>query len=130
MINFVPKGNLISKEEAIKRLAAWDYVTLELGSYHRFIYKQWHEYFVKNGLVKQNRYKQFVPIMQNLNRCNEWLTLYKAWMDAREFPDIYQLTPDQAKQIREANLFGADYKYNEWVKKREAERQQGLDIKS
>lgn len=107
--------NLLTVEEAKKRLAEWDYVTLELGSYKRFIYRRWHEYFVKNGLVKQSYTGQFT--ITNAQRFCEWIQLYDDWMNAREFPQSYTLTPEQAKKIREAGLFGADYKYNEWKKK-------------
>lgn len=82
------------------------YVYLPIGSYRRWILKNWHELFVYKKLITRNAYGQFVPLRDTLRDFMYWDNLYNQFERARDnVPKGSLLTPEEAAAIKQENLF-------------------------
>lgn len=91
------------------------YCKLELGSYHVWVLKDWHEFFVTNGFVRQDRLGKFIPSIkyhkdgykdkidaEAFKTFNQVMYLYDIYLDAIENNKL--LLPEQMTQISNMGL--------------------------
>ena len=92
-----------SVDEIKKELFNKGCIDLGIGSYARWIHKNWHEVFLKKGLIKKTYDGLYVPRMMVFEQYCEWIGLYTDFIKSRETK--YVLSPEQIAKIKAENLF-------------------------
>jgi hypothetical protein len=104
-------GNI--KISAGKRLEALGYIDLGVGSWFRFIHKEWFIKARDEGIIKQNAYNQWVPFVEVANE-QEVIGMRGKTEILSSKKTTKRITKESMERLRDF-----DRRYQEWMKSQE-----------
>ena len=104
-------GNI--KISANKRLEALGYMDLGVGSWYRFIHKDWFIKARDEGIIKQNGYGQWVPFVDVANE-QEVIGMRGKIEILSSKKTTKRITKESMERLKEFNR-----RYDEWMKTQE-----------